>query len=48
MSVFGRERLTEIFNNTSYISKNDSLLKEIVDSSNKNQIIILEPEKVIR
>lgn len=48
MSVFGRERLTEIFNNTSYLCKNDSLLKEMVDSANKKQMVILEGDKVIR
>ena len=48
MSVFGRERLTEIFNDTCYLCKNDSLLKEMVDSANKKQMVILEGDKVIR
>ena len=48
MSVFGRERLTEIFNDTCYLCKNDSLLKEMVDSANKKQRVILEGDKVIR
>lgn len=47
MSVFGRERLTEIFNDTCYLCKNDSLLKEMVDSANKKQRVILEGDKVI-
>lgn len=46
MSTFGRERLAEIFNDTSDLCRNHSLLKQMVDSANKEQMVILEGDEV--
>lgn len=48
MSTYGREQLTDIFNNTAYLCKNDELLKKSVACANEMQKVILETDEVNR
>lgn len=47
MRTDGRERLTEIFDDTARLCKNDDLLKKAVASSSGRQQVILESDTVI-